>query len=465
MSCSGYRDTQQLRIQNESQSVVRRALKIRGAPACEPRSLPLSVDLQARDIFFAHYVTSTSKCWNFLEQFYYPTDSPDHLTLAIEAVSLAYLWHQVYSDVALASGRERYIAALRMTSKTLECPEEVAKDTTLLTSLVLDLFEKITDSEPRNNKSSISHVNGALALVKIRGLEHFQDSFQFRVLVRLSNHFVGSCIVSGSIVPEELSAIRTYVEKHLNFQEHTLQLSDLMIQYAKLRNELRRGILSNKECIGVSMELDIKLQTLDLNMPPSWQYSTTILDHKSDRTFDFHFDSYPHRNICQARNFLRVVRILLNESLINYYLESPESDKYLAPMRVAHGNIETLAGELFACVPQYVDCDGAARQRLPTSEKSELLYRQARDCGPSGAGHLHTPAHQADCYTLIFPLYAAGRSKAAPDVRPWAIKQLQYIGNHFYIRNAEAVAQILEGETDVSPWEVYAILGSYAFNA
>ena len=445
---------------------MRRALK--NASPFEPQSLPLSVDLQARDAFFAYYVTSTSKCWDFLKRYYHPTDSPDHLTLAIEAVSLAYLWHQVYSDAALATARERYISALRMINKILKSLKEATKDTTLLAALLLDLFEKITDSEPRNNKSWTSHVNGALALVRLRGLEQFQDPSEFRVLVRLNNHYIISCVASGSLVPDELIAIRAYVEKHLKVQDHTLQLSDLMVHYAKLRSEFRRGILSNDEYIRVFMELDVKLQAQDLDMPLSWQYSTTLLDHKSDRTFDLHFDSYPDRNKCQARNVLRVVRILLNESLIKHYLASPKGDKYLALIRVARDNIETLAGEICACVPQYVDCDGAARQRLPTSEKSEPPDQTPDyilDPGPGGAGHSHTPYHQADCYTLIFPLYTAGRSKAVPNVRPWVIKQLHYIGSHFYIRNAEVVAQILERETDICPWEVYAMLGSYAFTS
>ncbi|KAI9736341.1 MAG: hypothetical protein M1834_001227 [Cirrosporium novae-zelandiae] len=464
--CSGYRDVQQLRIQNESQSVMRRVLK--NAPPSKPPSLPLSIDLQARDAFFSYYVTNTSRCWVFLKRYYHPMDSPDHLTLAIEAVSLAYFWHQVYSDAALATAREKYILALRMTNKTLKYPKEATKYTTLLASLLLDLFEKITDSKPRNNKSWISHVNGALALVRLRGLDQFQDPSEFPVLVRLSNHYMISCVASGSPVPDELIAVRNYVGKILNVQDYTLQISDVMVQYANLRSGIRRGILSNDEYIRVSLELEIKLQVLDLDMPPSWRYSTTILDHKSDRAFDLYFDSYPHRNICQAWNFLRLVRILLNESLIEQYSASPIDDKHLALITAAHDNIKVLAGEICACVPQYVDCDGAARQRLSASEKSEFPDQtpdQAPDRGPVGAGHLHTPYHRADCYTLILPLYAAGRSKVVPDVKPWAIKQLHYIGSHFYIRNAEIVAQMLEREIDACPWEVFAMLGSYAFNA
>jgi hypothetical protein len=149
VACTGYRDTQQLRIRNESQAVRRKALS-RNAPPFEPRSLPLSLELQARDAFFAYYVTGTSKTWDFLKPFYDPTHSPKHLTLSIDAVSLAYLSHQVYSDAALATARERYISALRMASRALQSPEVAAKHTTLLTSLLLDLFEKITNTEPRH---------------------------------------------------------------------------------------------------------------------------------------------------------------------------------------------------------------------------------------------------------------------------------------------------------------------------
>lgn len=347
-----------------------------------------------------------------------------------------------------------------MTNMALRSPNEAAKHTTLLASLLLDLFEKITDNKPRSNKAWTSHVDGALTLVKLRGFEQFQTASEFHVLIRLVNHYIASSVTSAVLVPSELLAVRDYVADNMNYEEHTLQVSNLTVEYAKLRSEFRSSALSNDQYVKASKELDLKLEALDLNMPPAWHYTTTLVDHKSDRIFDLHFDSYPHRNICYARNFLRVGRILLNETLIDGYLGSPEGDIYWGLIGGAYDNIDTLAGEICAAAPQYIDCDGPARKRLPVSESLEL-----RDHGPGGARHFHTLHHQAECYSLIWPLYAAGRSKAGPDVRPWVIKQLHYIGSHFNIRNAEIVAHILEGETDVCPWDVYAMLGSYAFNA
>ncbi|KAE9371537.1 hypothetical protein N431DRAFT_25801 [Stipitochalara longipes BDJ] len=457
VACSGYRDTQQLRIQDESKSIVRKAMK--NAPLSAPQSLPLSIDWQARDAFFIYFATGTSKCWNFLTQYYHPSDSPDHLTLAIETLSLAYFWHLSHSDVAITTARQRYVSALRMTNNALISPKEATKDTTLLASLLLDLFEKITDSKPRGNKSWTSHIDGALALVKLRGIEHFQERTELHVLIRLINHHIASSLTSATLVSPELLAVRDYVAENLTFEDHTLQVSNVTIEYAKLRNDFRTSALSNNEYVTASKELDLKLEALNLNMPTAWQYSTTLAISQSDRIFDVQFDSYPHRNICYAWNFLRVGRILLNETLIEGYLGSPGGGEYLASLRRAYDNVGTLAGQICASIPQYTDCEGAARKRLPSSENSRLLKH-----GPRG-NHPHTLHHQAECYSLIWPLYAAGRSKAGPDVRPWVIQQLHYIGSHFNIRNAEIVARILEGETDVCPWDVYAILGSYAFNA
>lgn len=191
--CTGYRDTQQIRITNETQAVRRKAL-LRQAYSLEPHSLNPSLELQARDAFFAFHVTKTSRSWDFLEQFRDPTRSPEHLALSIDAVSLAYLSHQVSSDVALLSATEKYVSALRMTNKALQSPELATKDTTLLAALLLDLFEKITNVTHHSN-SWISHVIGALALVKLRGLENFRGPAALHILMRLSNNLIISKVL------------------------------------------------------------------------------------------------------------------------------------------------------------------------------------------------------------------------------------------------------------------------------
>lgn len=428
--------------------MVRKALKI-AAPSL-PQYLPISIDLRARAAFFDYYVTS--KCWNFLKPYHHPLDSPQHLTLAIEAVSSAYLWYQAYqasADAALTAARRKYISAMRMLKKVLECPKKAAQESTLLTSLLLDLFEKITGCKSRTDLAWRSHMDGALALVQLRGLEKFRTHSELEILARLSGNYLSSCVANGSSVSESLSTIQAHINQNLDCGDPKLRFADLMLEYANFTSNIRNGNISGIELIREAMELDGEIKALTLELPLRWQCSTTYLEHKSDMYFDRHFDFYPVPRVCQARNLLRVIRILLNQSLVEHCSASHPDDKRLKLSAMAHENIELLAREICASVPQYMDCDGAARHRLAAK----------------GSSHRHTHTHELDVYSLIFPLYVAARSEAVPDLRPWAIKLLHYMGDHFHLRNAEVAAQILERGTDVNPWEIYALLGSYAFHA
>jgi hypothetical protein len=433
--------------------------------ATQPRSLPLSVDLQAREAFFSWYVKGTSRCWDFLQQYYHPADAPYHLTLAIEACSLAWLWHEVYSEAALSVARERYILALRVLNKALRSPDEAVKSTTLLAALVLDLFEKITNTVDRSKitRSWACHVNGALDVARHSNLDRFQNPSELHILDRLVNHYIMTAMTSGSVVSERVFPLRSYVATHMTAREHTLHLSDAMIDYAKLRSDIRTGILSKAEYIEACMEINDRAHVLYQDMPVFWQYTTTFVDHKFERYFSFYFDSYPHRNICQAWNIVRVVRILLNESLIEHYLASPTEVENNFSITVARSYIESLVYEICACAPRFLDCEGAARNLLPTETLQTLEPSPGLDRGPQ-PHHSHTPNHLADCHSLLFPLYVAGRCHKLPEVRSWVFDQLHYIGSHFRIRNAQIIAQLLEQESDICPWEVFGMLGSYAFN-
>lgn len=343
----------------------------------------------------------------------------------------------------------KYILATRGLNRVLKCPEKAAHESTLLTSLILDLFEKITNSRSRTNQAWQSHMDGALALVQLRGLETFQEHSELEILVRLSGNYLSSCVVNGSPVSGALSTIHAHINQNLGCGDPKLQLAGLMLEYANLSSHIRKGIISGGDLIPEVVELDHKTKALDLQLPSRWQATTTKIDYKSERYFEPYFDFYSVPRVCRARNLLRVIRMLLNQSVIQHCPVELPPEKRSTILTIARGHIRALTLEICASVPQYMDCDSAARHRLTTA----------------GRYHFHTHTHELDIYSLIFPLYVAARSEAMPNLRPWIIKQLHYMGSHFKIRNAEVAAEILERGRDVDPWEVYALLGSYAFHA
>ena len=384
--------------------------------------------------------------------------------MAIQAVSLAHLSHRMYSETALLAAREKYITALHMINKTLRCPKAVEEDTTLLTSLLLDLFEKITNNQPRDSESWRSHVDGALTLVRMRGLDQFQDPAIIQVLVRLSSNLLISCIATGAPAPEEISELRSYAEKYLNVYDPKWQLSGLMIHYANLKNSMYTGNLSTAAFVRLSLDLDSKLEALALDMPAAWQFTKHKRTEDSQWIYTDHIDIYPERHVKQTWNVLRLMRILLNEAVLEHCLAAYPSCLSEQLIVDTRGKIAALACDICASAPQYyLNCWSRSRndKHGDLSVVSEQLSFQCCE-----KIHEHDPILKLDCYTLIFPLYVAASTLNPPSVvKSWVVKQLYHIGEHFDIRNAELIAKILESGKVVDPWSVYAILGSYAFAA
>jgi hypothetical protein len=465
--CTGYRDTQKLRITDESKAVQRKVTSKQAPPAGQDVLwLPLSLEAQARDAFFMHYVAGTLTTWDFLK-FHYPTNAAEHLALSIDAASLAYLSHETHSETALAIARKKYLSALRTTNKALQSPHLAAEEPTLLAALVLDLFEKITNADSNHNGAWKSHVNGALALVRLRGLDQFKKPSALKVLVRLSTNFVITSVASCDPVPDELVTLRAYVAKKLDSVDPKWQLTDLMIHYANLRSNMSRNIISAEDYVKASLKLEAQLQALSDGMPPSWCYQTTILDYDTARVYEHRVDTFLDRHITQTWNVIRLVRILLNQSTLQH---CPRSDgnslteSSLSWIERRRDTIAQLARDICASVPQYVDCHRTGRARFWVQGVTVV---PEQDCKVSGGiCQFFSASRLLNCYSLIFPLYIVGSSTSSTsNMKTWAIRQLRYMGEHYGIRKAELVARILEEGTETNPWTVYTVLGSYAFVA
>ncbi|KAL9621042.1 MAG: hypothetical protein Q9160_004427 [Pyrenula sp. 1 TL-2023] len=440
-TCTGYRDLGELRIRNESLSVQKRALLKANRSTDLPRALIIPIDTRARDSFFNYFVVGSSKAWDFLKPFYNSTQAPKHLLHTIDAASLAFFYYQTNSDSVLIHARERYVSALRTTSKALQSPDIVASDSTVFATLLLDLFDKITYQDPQEDDTWGGHVAGALALVNLRGLDQFQDFSSLRFLTRLTTNSI-ICSVSGrSPVSGAVKPIRDFTAKRLlaDVKDPKWLLTDLMIEYANLQSNQPADAASATDRIDRVTELDAKLRVLFSNVPPSWQYQTVIINEPSKRVLEGFYNTYPDAHTAQTWNVVRMVRVLLNESLLECcsLLES-DSDTPTLLVENAITNNQTLAREICASCPQYL---------IPQGEENR-----------SG--------QQNGIYALIFPLYITAWSHASPEpLRQWVLKQLRFMADEFCIRNAAIVADRVEEGAIVPPWTVYAALGSYALAA
>ena len=407
--------------------------------------MTIAIDDKARNAFFSHYASGFTNAYDILRPLYERSPLDRHLAASVDAVSLAYFSFQFGGAEALMIAREKYLDALPLLNKALKSTESAASDSTLLAVLLLDLFEKITNRNPRSTNSWMSHVNGALALVKLRDQEHFQNYTALRLSARLSTNLLISCVAANAPVPSALTKLRSELEPYLNKDDPKWRISGLVIKYANLRGAIKDRCLSNSEILIRITELDLEFVSLTQNMPSPWLYVKTYPEDATERVLEQQYDTYPDHFTTQTWNVLRTMRILLNDLLRAYLIDSDSGTEVTISRQaeVATITIDDLAKQICASAPQYT--------------MSGDFTLESKD---------YSAAQSLRCYTLLFPLYVAGMY-ASPEtkIKSWVTNQFRFMADEIGIRNVNVVADILERADGTSPWSVYAILGSYAFAA
>lgn len=470
MTCQGYRDTAGLRIRDQTQSVSKKVVE--GEIRTKlPAAITVSLKDRAIAAFFSNYVFQGSKSYDFLEPFYTSLDVGEPLSASLGAASLAFFAHQENVAPAIREGRNYYTVALSQVNKAVRCPMTARKDSTLLATMLLDLYEKTTNFNPEFDQSWKSHVQGSLALVELRGPQQFQNRNGLRMLVRLSTNLLISCVATDTPFPPGLVALRDYKSNHLEGKnDPKWLLSDLMMVYVSLRDTIKTGQLRETEIITFLLGLDAKFANLAVNSPDAWQCRKVRLRRPTERVLGDHIDVFLDYHITQTSNVSRLVRILLNEMLQDY-APSPAGVGWAYRERFslrtqAEKTISILVDEICASAPQYT-CPELAQtcSESPASKPSQVPEEQISSSSLQGI-RIYSPEEKIRAYTLIFPLYIAGQTAAVTkEQRKWIINQLSFMASTMWIKNAEVVAKLLEAGEKMNPWKVYALLGSYAFAA
>ncbi|OAL53354.1 hypothetical protein IQ07DRAFT_503831 [Pyrenochaeta sp. DS3sAY3a] len=465
VACSGYRDTETIRIKDQTDFVTSKVTGKSAVVQIKPNVTPprlrhLPQDLQAlgRDMFFAYYVADFSRTWEFVYQYLDPSTSPEHVSLGIDAASLAFLAHQVSSQTAHEMSRRKYGEALRKINKVLQNPESAKASSTFEAVLLLDLFEKIMKSSVQLSASRHAHIEGALALVKLRGVESFTEGAELKALMGFTLDATICALTTGRYIPQVIRDIRVHAAPFVDTSYPKWKLGGIMLAVCDLGAEMRCGLLTSEERISRCQELDQQLKKVGLEAGPAWHYDrkVSVTDTRATVPDGFFplYDIYPNRTITQMWNTLRLTRILLCEEIIASCASSSNPDS-AAQSEEAELALIGMIREICASVPQMTNCDYAALHKLSRGAQT----------GP-GAQHTHTMSHNFDVYVLIFSLYIVAWARHCPPAaHDWAIKQLHHIADHFGIKEAALILDILETQEHIQPWSAFRALGSSAFAA
>ncbi len=429
------------------------------------RGITLSVNDQARDLFFARYVHCNARTYDYISSVDF---SMPHLAETLEAASLAYFSTQVYSPTIMTQARERYISALHSTSLALQTPGLTVHDTTLIAVLLLDLFEKMAHV-CRTPDSWSKHIEGAIALAQLRGQKQFQSPLGTRIFVQLNSTILILCLQHTIRVPQALADLRRQADTHVDVDPKWMY-SEQIIMFVDLLAAMKEQAIPRTGIIARARHIDAELSAILSNMPPDWKYDTIGISSVSKHIYGDHFDVYSDHKIAHTWNNIRLLRIILND-MIEANLQFERSEPQLDERR----RIEILCEEICASVPQYVYLSRHDGQHtLSPSAQGKALHSGTakQDTGLSSnfdksstSRRYFTPFEISRCYSLIYPLYVAGQCSVCPEaMRRWIFDRLIFMGSAIGIREAVVASGYLDRRERVNPWCVYAQIGSYSFS-
>jgi hypothetical protein len=133
------------------------------------RLLPPNVDDLAIGNFFHSYVHDFQSG----ERIWYIEDGNGCLVSSIKAVGIASMTRAPNGPSASPEARRQYLDAIQLTNAAIKSPELATRDSTLLAINVLGIFESITGFH-RTMDSWRDHINGASALLAMRGTKQFE---------------------------------------------------------------------------------------------------------------------------------------------------------------------------------------------------------------------------------------------------------------------------------------------------
>ncbi|CAP59717.1 uncharacterized protein PODANS_1_360, partial [Podospora anserina S mat+] len=190
LPCPGYRDLNEVIFRDESSRIIRISRKgerKQTGPALSPSAanpLPASLTSPADEVganfFFAKYVfhqdpfSTSSGYQDWLATAYRHHDGRfAPLRAAIEAAGLAGLSNINPSPQLSVQSRQQYRHALTAVKEALSNPSQAADDATLMAVILLGLYEMINFDTWDRYHSWTTHIQGATALLDLRGQEQF----------------------------------------------------------------------------------------------------------------------------------------------------------------------------------------------------------------------------------------------------------------------------------------------------
>lgn len=281
-------------------------------------SLAPSLEDRATGFFVANYVLGMSGPsrghLDYLTDVSRTQILEDGLVSSMKAVGLAGFAHAQHAPSLMKNARYQYVQALNSINAAIRDPVEVKKDSTLLAIMILGIFETITGCTKRSLEDWARHVNGAAAVIKLRGPNQIKTPTGRRMLIQNTSQLLINCLQRGVALPAHIQEYMTAAINLVPIPDPAFVINYCMMEFSNLRASVLSKKMTNKpDILARCLEIDGKLLDIVSNVPPGWEYQTITTDEESTVAFHKQYHVYYDYWISMIWNALRSIRMLINE--------------------------------------------------------------------------------------------------------------------------------------------------------
>lgn len=259
----------------------------------------------------------------------------DGVMAAMTAVGLASLSAMTRSEPMMESARKSYGTALRLTNAALRDPAEAVKDSTLLSVLILGLYEMIAgrrrnapasagSSSSSNIRAWQEHVNGAAALARMRGISQFRTRAGIKMFLMLCQSVMVSCIQRQVPMPPALIDLRRRLGDMLDRPDPAWRVCEPIYKILEIRSELKRGNTAGndrgregrEQLVQRLLDIEREFQDITADFPPSYGFRTLRVERPHPAVWGNICHVYPSMFHATVWNGVRSARMMIHETIL-----------------------------------------------------------------------------------------------------------------------------------------------------
>ncbi|KAF2134597.1 hypothetical protein P153DRAFT_352571 [Dothidotthia symphoricarpi CBS 119687] len=410
-----------------------------------PPTIILAPECEAIPFFFKNFITlpqqaeSTRGYLEYLVPLYNRARPSSVLHMATSAVALATCGQYPGRQSLVREAVSTYGRALKKLKVDLADSAKSRSNETVLAVLMFSLYETIMSTDDTITAWG-NHVDGAVALTKLRGTDQFSDPMSLAMFRAVRTMMITSCVQRSKPI-DTFPGTEGWIEPigDLNAANRLtlicIDLPNLRARANRLTNTPHNPTQESEaaQILDFAQMVDGNLEEWYRTLPPEWKHHIIgVVSEIPAATEDITLvEKWPGEQhvyhdvpLASIMNDYRVCRIFCRRVIMACVTWLGFGDTGNWDEDGAYGRsvfiIQQMVDDISACVPFHMSYD---------------LQPLAREMGQE-----QNAAEAFGGYSLVWPLYVAANAETVPQLqRDWLFGRLSFIGTQFGLSSAQVL--------------------------